>query len=290
VIAALTACLAGSPARAVEIRSFAVSEPYPFPERRALRWARATFCELNRPEEADTASQLEALPITPWPSQPLKRIAMRQTWRRLTFLHWPYAPDLIRRLIPPGLELDTFDQAAWVGLVPFEIYDSPGIPHFPETNLRTYVVGPDGSRAVWFFSLDAARILAVLGARIGYRLPYFWAKMGVSAEHGAIHYRSQRHWPHDPGALTDIVIQPGEPYEPAELTARDHFLTARFRLYASAAGRLRYAQIEHPAWPLARASVLHLRQTLFESASLTAPSEPPLALCRRIIGQDWLPE
>ena len=32
--------------------------------------------------EADTASRPEAL----------RRVAMRQTWRRLTFLHWPYAP------------------------------------------------------------------------------------------------------------------------------------------------------------------------------------------------------
>ena len=121
-------------------------------------------------------------------------------------------PDLIRPFIPAGLELDTFDKAAWVGLVPFEIYDFPGIPHFPETNLRTYVVGPDGSRAVWFFSLEAARLPAVLGARIGYHFPYFWANMGVKSQGAAIHYRSGRHWPHDSGAMTDILIQPGDLY------------------------------------------------------------------------------
>jgi uncharacterized protein len=90
-------------------------------------------------------------------------------------------PHPIRRLIPSGLELDTLDGAAWVGLVPFEIYGTPGIPHFPETNLRTYVVGPDGCRAVWFFSLEAARLAAVVGARIGYRLPYFWARMQIAS-------------------------------------------------------------------------------------------------------------
>ncbi|MBV9769722.1 MAG: DUF2071 domain-containing protein [Bryobacterales bacterium] len=204
------------------------------------------------------------------------RVALRQTWRRLTFLHWPYDPNLIRRFIPAGLELDTFDHAAWVGLVPFEIYDSPGIPYFPETNVRTYVIGPDGSRAVWFFSLEAARIAAVLGARIGYHLPYFWAKMSVIAADGAIHYRSQRRWPHDSRGLTDIVIQAGAPYESRELGERDHFLTDRFRLYTLARGRLRYAQIEHPQWPLARASVLQLRETLFEKAGLPPPSGAPL--------------
>lgn len=201
---------------------------------------------------------------------------MRQTWRRLTFLHWPFAPDLIRRFIPAGLHLDTFDGAGWMGLVPFEIYGTPGIGYFPETNLRTYVVGPDGSRAVWFFSLEAARLKAVLGARIGYHLPYFWASMSVTSKDGAIHYHSQRHWPHHTGAMTNIVIQPGEPYKTSELTERDRFLTARYRLYSLSRGRLRYAQIEHPPWPLARAKVIELGQNLFEHAGLPAPQGAPI--------------
>lgn len=197
---------------------------------------------------------------------------MRQTWRRLTFLHWPFAPDLIRSFIPAGLELDTFDNAAWIGLVPFEIHGTPGIPYFPETNLRTYVIGPDGSHAVWFFSLEAARLAAVLGARIGYHLPYYWARMRVTTENGTIHYRSRRHRPHDPNAVTNIVIQPGAPYNSADLTERDHFLTARYRLYTTSRRGLRHAQIEHPPWPLAHASVIELRQTLFEKAGLPSPA------------------
>jgi hypothetical protein len=201
---------------------------------------------------------------------------MRQTWRRLTFLHWRYEPALVRSLLPPALRLDTFDEMAWIGLVPFEIYDFPGIPHFPETNLRTYVIGPDGSRAVWFFSLEAARLMAVVGARAAYHLPYFWGQMRVAAENGTIRYRSRRHWPHDSRATTNITIQPGELYQPSELRERDHFLTARFRLYSSSRGRLRYAQIEHPPWPLARATVIELRQTLLDQAGLPAPHEAPL--------------
>jgi hypothetical protein len=214
--------------------------------------------------------------VTENKNEALRHVAMRQTWRRLTFLHWPYPPDLIRALIPRGLTLDTFDGQAWVGLVPFEIYDFPGIPHFPETNLRTYVIGPDGSRAVWFFSLDAARIAAVVGARVMYRLPYFWVKMRVVQENGAIHYQSQRHWPQGSRAMTDIVVAPGQPFQPEELRELDRFLTARFRLYAPSRGRLFYAQIEHAAWPLARGRVLQLQQTLFASAGIPSPSAEPL--------------
>ena len=201
---------------------------------------------------------------------------MRQTWRRLTFLHWPYPPNLIRRLVPASLQLDTFDNSAWISLVPFEIFGTPGIPYFPETNLRTYVIGPGGSRAIWFFSLDASRVAAVLGARVGYHLPYFWARMCVTPEGHAIHYQSQRHWPHDSAAMTAIVIEAGQPYASGELGPRDHFLTARYRLYTTFRGRLRYAQIEHPPWPLARANVIKLRETLTSALGLPTPSAPPL--------------
>src|SRR5215207_5979162 len=40
-------------------------------------------------------------------------------WRTAAFFHWAFAPDLIRRLLPPGFELDTFDGRAWIGLTPF---------------------------------------------------------------------------------------------------------------------------------------------------------------------------
>ncbi|HEV2687250.1 MAG TPA: DUF2071 domain-containing protein [Bryobacteraceae bacterium] len=177
---------------------------------------------------------------------------MSQTWRRLTFLHWPYHPADVRPLLPDGLALDTFEHTAWVGLIPFEIHNLRGIPHFPETNLRTYVVGPDGSRAVWFFSLDADRLLAVIGARAGYRLPYCWADMRVTEERGTIRYRSRRRWPHGQHPTTNIPIRPGERYQPHELTDRDHFFTARYRLYTVMRGRLACAQIEHA--PLASGS------------------------------------
>lgn len=201
---------------------------------------------------------------------------MSQAWRRLTFLHWPYDPAVVRRLLPSSLTLDTFAGAAWVGLVPFEIHNLRNIPHFPETNVRTYVIGPDGSRAVWFFSLDADRLLAVIGARLMYRLPYYWARMEVTPENSAIHYRSRRRPPHWTLATTDIVVEPGDRYQVSQLTDHDHFLTARYRLYTILGLRLAYAQIEHQPWPLARGTVSNCQQTLIGSAGLPPPEGQPL--------------
>ena len=96
---------------------------------------------------------------------------MLQDWRRLTYVHWPFSPDLVQSRLPSGLEVDTHDGAAWVGLVPFHMENiaarfTPPIPYlgtFPETNVRTYVRGSDGP-GVWFLSLDISRLLPVVVA------------------------------------------------------------------------------------------------------------------------------
>src|SRR5690242_3793866 len=104
---------------------------------------------------------------------------MLQRWNNLTFLHWHYDPSVIRRLLPNELTLDTYEGAAWVGLTPFVLTHLrlgfgpplPWISAFPEMNVRTYVQGKDGKPGGWFFTLEADRLAAVLGARLGYRLP-----------------------------------------------------------------------------------------------------------------------
>lgn len=206
---------------------------------------------------------------------------MRQTWRDLTFLHWPYDPSVVRPLVPAELELDLFDGAAWVGLVPFLITGLtyprgpvlPWLSNFPETNVRTYVVDREGRGGVWFFSLDAARLPAVIGARLAYALPYFWARMTILSNDAGTRYTSTRL--HGPKAESDIRVRPGDAIAtPSEL---GHFLTARFRLYAWRGGRLLDAAIDHEPWPLQRASVLELRQNLLQAAGLPELSCEPLA-------------
>ena len=112
---------------------------------------------------------------------------MLQRWRWLTFMHWRYDAAIIQALLPELLTVDTFDGSAWVGLTPFVLAGlrlpfSPPVPwisRFPETNVRTYVRGPDGEPAVWFFTLEADRLLGVLAARALYGLPYRWSRMRV---------------------------------------------------------------------------------------------------------------
>jgi uncharacterized protein len=191
---------------------------------------------------------------------------MFQRWRWLTFLHWRYEPAAIRPLLPPQVQLDTWDGGAWIGLTPFLLTGlrppySPALPwlsHFPETNVRTYVRGPDGAPGIWFFTLEADRLAAVAGARALYRLPYRWATMRVSRSGRLVEYESRRRFGF---ARLSIAIQRGEPMDAGDF---DNFLTARYRLYTMFGKRLAFAQIEHAPWPLHTARVLRLEQNLIE--------------------------
>jgi uncharacterized protein YqjF (DUF2071 family) len=219
-------------------------------------------------------------PLSEVAPQPIPHPVMRQSWVDLTFLHWRYAPAVVRPLVPPELELDLCDGAAWVGLVPFRIVEltlprAPAVPwlsHFAETNLRTYVFDGSGRRGVWFFSLDAARLAAVAGARLGFALPYFWARMQVKRQCDAIEYRSRRIAGRH--ARTEITVNAA--VAPASPTELEVFLTARFRLYARRRGRLFHTSVEHPPWPLRRAELVSCAQELTAAARLPSPAGDPL--------------
>ena len=111
---------------------------------------------------------------------------MEHRWDQLTFPHRRHPADTVQRLLPPSLTVDTYDGSAWVGLVPFLMEIGlpghgplPAVGRFCETNVRTYVVNEQGRRGIWFFSLDATGLSAVVAARTTYRLPYCWSQMRV---------------------------------------------------------------------------------------------------------------
>ena len=147
----------------------------------------------------------------------------------------------------------------------------PWISQFPETNVRTYVRGPDGEPGIWFFTLEAARMIAVLGARMLYGLPYHSSEMQVTMQRDSIEYRSHR----ETGkrlADSRISILIGEPAPGGEM---ETFLTARFRLYSTLRGQLSYADVEHDPWTLNVARARSLEQTLIESVGLPSPRGEP---------------
>ena len=222
-------------------------------------------------------------PITAETPRPVERAVMLQSWNDITWLHWPYDPEVVQAALPDGLRLDTHDGRAWVGLVPFAMtrLRPPGLPPvpwlttFPEINVRTYVVAPDGRRAVWFWSLDAPRGPAIAVARTLFGLPYYWAAARIEREGDRVRYVSDRRRPHE-RASTDIDVQVGEAVAADEVTELEHFLTARFGLVTVRRGRHLFGPVDHPRWPLRRAELIGLDDELVVAAGLPRPVGPPL--------------
>jgi uncharacterized protein YqjF (DUF2071 family) len=223
------------------------------------------------------------LPYGPTCDTPIRHAAMVHGWDDLTFLHWRLDPADVQRLLPEGLVVDTFDGTAWVGLVPFFLRVglpvTPSVPwlsRFAETNVRTYVRGADGSRGIWFFSLDAARLAAVATARASYRIPYFWSQMSIAHDGPVVTYTCRRRWPGPRGATSRAVVEIGEPYARDELTELDHFLTARWALFSSPRSTVRRARAYHEPWPLHRARAIEVSDELVAAAGLPTPIGGPI--------------
>jgi uncharacterized protein YqjF (DUF2071 family) len=220
----------------------------------------------------------------------IDRLGMVQRWDDLCFLHWPYQPETVAQLLPPGLRVDTMDGAAWIGIVPFRLtIRLPGTPtvpwagRFAEVNVRTYVRGPDGRRGIWFLSLDAARLGGVLLARQTYRIPYVWAHTTATRRGSQVRYGSRRRWPGPRGASLSLQVRLGESVDPVDLDDLERFLMCRWRLYSP--GRptlptrgvpLLATQVEHPPWPIRRAVVESLHESLIAATGLPSPTDSPL--------------
>jgi len=213
------------------------------------------------------------------PPEPVRIPVMRHRWDTITFLHWRYDVDEVQRHLPRGLDVETWDGHAWVGLVPFEMHVGgpvgPLMVRFPETNVRTYVVGPDGRPGVWFFSLDAGSAAAVRVARASWQLPYFWSRMSIERDGDRIAYAAGRRGPRAVGHEI-TVVRDGELSNVGEF---EHYLTARFTLWNVVAGQLMRTQAEHPPWRLCAATLVEWREDLISAAGLPAPEGEPIVHC-----------
>lgn len=210
---------------------------------------------------------------------------MHQRWHDLLFMHWAVAPDTVCPHLPASLRpyLDLFQGSAWVGVVPFWMSEVrlratpavPGLSRFAELNVRTYLT-IEGKPGVYFFSLDAERLGAVVGARIGFRLPYFYARMSVERTDSKVSYRSRRLFSSTPAEYVATYGPASEETFRGAPGTLEHFLVERYCLYTSSRGRISRCDIHHPPWPLQRAWCDVMQNTVAEADGLTLPAEPPV--------------
>jgi uncharacterized protein len=220
---------------------------------------------------------------------------MKQRWADLGFFHWAVDAEALRGRLPPGIEVDTFEGRAYVGIVPFTVTGArptglpplPFVSDFHEVNLRTYVHHAGRDPGVWFFTLDASNAIVVQTARALYKLPYRHAQIEMAVEDaadGAARAADRRRWIQftsrrvkgDRPELETRYGPAGAP-QPAAPGTLEHFLLERYVLYTESGGKLYRARVHHEPYPAQPAVVPLLRENFLPTIGLSRPERPPLA-------------
>ncbi len=223
----------------------------------------------------------------PEPPEQVPRTLLTMRWEQLAALHWDVDPDEVARLLPEGLEPEVIEGRSWVGLIPFRMAGirlaGPGqrsapLPWstFPETNVRTYVIGPDGGRGVYFHSLDVPFVAPTAVARLGFRLPYCTSAMRLARRGSQLGALAHRRWPSAEGVSSRVIVDIGDPVPSSELTALDVALSAQWALYTERPGSgILKLDVHHPAWVLREAYVVALEDGLVGAAGYRLGDRPP---------------
>ena len=224
----------------------------------------------------------------PWPL-PGRPWLQGQSWIDLLFAHWRVPAEALGRVMPPQLPPDARDGSGWLGMTPFRVdgFRVHGLPppplvsSFCELNVRTYVT-VNGKPGIYFFSLDAASWAAVVGARRGYRLPYFRARMSMESSGDRVRYRSERISRDGPPAAFAGSYGPTGPAGDYPDGSLDRWLTERYCLYVlDSRGRILRADIHHPPWPLQPAAAEIEMNTMASPLGIELEGDPLLHFSAR---------
>lgn len=188
-----------------------------------------------------------------------RRVFLSAEWRDLVMLNYEAEPGILRRFVPRGVELDTFDGRTFVSLVGFrflrtKLYGFLAVPfhsNFDEVNLRFYVRRREGGeirRGVVFVRELVPRMAIARFARLMYGERYdscpMWHRIVKNADGLTAEYRWKWH-----GRQFRLSAQTdGAPSRFAEGTL-ENFITEHYWGYSakSANESIEY-RVSHDPW------------------------------------------
>jgi hypothetical protein len=153
----------------------------------------------------------------------------------------------------------------------------PLLSSYPETNVRTYVIGPDGRDGIHFLGIDADSAVTSGVARAALSVPYHWSSMSVTVDpndESTVRYSSRRRGRTDIGH--ELTIRFGQPLEATDLDGLPGWPAGRWRAFTSSRGATLAVPIAHEPWPLVHAEVLRLEESLLLACGLPVPRDAPL--------------
>lgn len=207
------------------------------------------------------------LGVTSENARPGTGLFLAAEWRRLVMLSYETDPDVLRPLVPRGVELDTWDGRHLVSMVGFQFLDTRllGVPvpfhrDFDEINLRFYVRrrADDGwRRGVVFVREIVPRWALATVARVAYGENYVARPMrhridlhdGEVTPGGLVEYA----W-RDAGAWHRVGASVRGGAEPPVAGSQEEFVTEHYWGYAAqrGGGTVEY-RVEHPSWQVRQA-------------------------------------
>jgi uncharacterized protein YqjF (DUF2071 family) len=102
--------------------------------------------------------------------------------------------------------------------------------------------------------------------------------MRLSVRGNEVEYSSRRRFPGPTPADFECRYSIGESIGSAEPGTFEHFLAERYILYARSSKALRIGRVHHKPYPLHRASVHEVRESMVRATGLPQPSGDPHAL------------
>lgn len=215
-----------------------------------------------------------------------------QSWDQTLFLHYEADVDKLQALLPDGLMVDTYQNKAYIGVVALTETGIVGA-FFPNwlkrllrlshdaVNVRTYVKPSNGAGqpGIFFFRLDCTSVLASMGARCIFAIPYClsWMRRSFPDKKRFAFYNKGML---SSGPRLDVewtVDETSHAIVPAKPDSLGHFLVERYCLYNRpgwflrllGVSRLWRGRIVHEPWPLCSARVqIHLNKAIQAVPSL----------------------
>lgn len=212
-----------------------------------------------------------------------------QSWRHVLFLHWPIESAIIRPHIPDGLELDTYDNQAWITVIPLRIRDArlrwlppiPGLSGVDELNIRTYVKNRFGKQGIYFIKIGASKSWAVAAARYIGKLPYSLAAISMEGEEEVFHTKVLWINTRDAQGVPEQFqcrYRPSPTRAQPEPGTLDYWLTERYCLFtAPVDGTIKIGEIHHRPWLLQPVDVDIVRSNILYESGIPLIGAPAIA-------------
>ena len=210
--------------------------------------------------------------------RPDTRSMTTQEWRHLVYLHWPAAPEALRPLLPPGLQLDLHRGRAWVSVVPHIAaahHHTGSAQHdgdYAAIHVRTYVHA-GGVPGIWYLSIDASSRLAVATGRLVTGLPFLFSQIRDTSDGSDIEYESVRQSGHHASHRVEASI--GQPTGLYMAGTLEHFLLERYAIYGKHLGQLWRVRLHHPPLIARELKRVEVEDELISAAGLPGYAYPP---------------